>query len=303
MTTRSKRASCDLLISLPPNKRKNTNINDDIIVRLHVKKPSGGLDSSLVSFNKTISFPNKDQEFVHVNLANNLIESNADLSTLFVIGSDFSDASELRRMELYTNFMMEVERILQCNSNIFVSHNDWVNFFNGIFTHILTNKLKDCSSYYQGSEEVVGFRSKKIRKSDNAPLISFFNEQKTSAEQDVKEIMKILNMVLKDSTKYGFFSAASSAEMINDDFSCFEDYSKLYKASTAFKEFDTFVKNTLAYSDPGTNMLVNLNQLMGATQPEAVLMILHNKIDSNNLAVLTAMVRTCFNTHQPLALI
>ncbi len=234
-------------------------------------------------FHKTIAFPDHDQEFVMLESTNRGRSVNTDLLPLCSIGFKFSDSMESGRKDLYCQFMNEIQKLLQNNSNTFISYNDWIACFNDIYSHILTSKLKNNSIYMRGTEEVIGFRSKKFRKSDNTAIIMFYNLQKENAERDVREIMKILNMVLNDSRKLSYSGELNSKSVVSDNLTCFEDYSAVYKNSSEFCKLDSLVKGIYnSNSESNTHSLINLNHLLGATESDAIIMTLQKSSNSDD---------------------
>lgn len=259
--------------SLKSNAKKTTNnfgtqeLELDFENRLEV-----ALDNSVVSFHKTITFVScDDKSFVLLDSqSRNSRANNEELSEFSNIGKDYNDERELGRKQLYSRFMVEVKKMLLKKQNVLVTYENWAHCFNVVFSHILESKLQKCSSYSYGGVSVVGFRGKQVKKKDNPALVSFFNAQKDNAEKDVKEIMKIINMVLRDCCMLQSRHASD-----NDILVCGEDYSSVYRERNAVHcEFQSFVEDSI---DSGcTTSLINLNALLEASQPEAILMAITN---------------------------
>lgn len=247
------------------------------------------------TFHKTIAIPNNIHDFASIKSCDVLLIEQQELSRLCSIGTTFGDELELGRMKLYCHLMTEIQRLLQANSDLFITYLHWVECFNNIYSHMLAAKLKGCSSYYHGPSELLGFRSKKFRKADNTAIITFYNLQKSNAEKDVREFMKILNMVLKDSIKIGCVGANYITTTTSNNLICFEDYSSVYKSSEAYFKFNQLVK-VAQNTEGSTTTLTNLNNLLGTTEPEVILMVLQNPClteQNNDLMVMQYYMFIC----------
>jgi hypothetical protein len=137
---------------------------------------------------------------------------------------------------------------------------------------IFPGKLQNCSSYSYGNNEVVAFRAKKVKKANNPVLVTFLKTQKTNAETDVREIMKILNFVLRDSS-----CLRSSISTASENLVCKEDYSSVYRVNCPVQnDFRLFIAEQQNSLTENSTSILNLNELLDATEPEAILVSITN---------------------------
>jgi hypothetical protein len=223
------------------------------------------VDSSAISFHKTITFASGDQSFAFLNEEHraDIVRNNVKLNDFMQIAMDYNDERETSRKKLYMGFMFKVTELLQSHSNILITYEDWSNCFNVIFTHILDSKIKNNSSYSEGTTKVTEFRGTQVKNQDKPALVSFFKLQKLNAESDVREIMKVLNFVLRD---------CSLRSSVGTNLVCKEDYSSLYCQSCPIaSDFRQFIAEQETGVSENSMAILNLNELLAATEPEAIL--------------------------------
>ncbi len=197
---------------------------------------------------------------------------NAKLVPLCLIAINYGQETENRRKLLYRDFMNEIKRLLENNLTV-ITYEDWSRCFNAIFTNILIGKLKQCSSYNIGTEIIVGFRSRHAyRKNDTLPLTNFYNATKKVATADVKDIMKMLHMVLQDSCCLKCDSPVNTPQLLV----CREDYSSLYLQSSLEEHFHQFVTKNIPFNINNTGVATVVNEsfhhLLASTATEAILL-------------------------------
>jgi hypothetical protein len=238
---------------------------DDIDVQI-----STAVDNSEVSFHKTITFAPSDNSLSFLNLenSNRFIRNNVHLAAFASIATDYNDERENARRALYFRFMSKVDLLLASRENILITYEDWSDCFNYIFTHILDGKMVNCSSYSRGSAPIADFRGSQVKKADNHVVLRLFKKQKLQAEQDVREIMNILNLVLRDCN----FKSTIASD--NNELACTEDYSSTYRLSCPVnKHFRAFISDVQNNPDNNEMVILNLNALLDATEPEAILVV------------------------------
>jgi hypothetical protein len=197
---------------------------------------------------------------------------NVNLVEISHIAIEYGQNTENRRKQLYKDFMFEIKKMLS-NEHYLVTYEDWSRCFNAIFTNILVGKLQQCSSYKRGKESLVGFRGRVLNsKSDTLALTTFYNETKKAATHDVKDIMKILHLVLKDSCQVD----PNDVDVLQ--LKCTENYSSLYLKSSLEHDFQTFVieqqlPSCSSFQGSNNNASVtSLQQMYAATAPETILL-------------------------------
>jgi hypothetical protein len=229
----------------------------------------------------TVAFTNdENHSFVALSDCNSLQHKsnsigNEQLAGLCDVALSYGATRELSRKNLYASFMGEVLRLFSlaatAENNFCITYEDWSKCFNVIFTSVLLDKLKTCSEYKRGGETIVSFREKPlVSNQDSVSLTSHYKRTKAEASADVKDIMRILNLVLRDCCGEDD-DVADSAELI-----CTVDYSSIYKSSASFEqEFCAFVNAKISGN---ANNIPSFKQLALATEPEAVLMETFNKV-------------------------
>ncbi len=198
---------------------------------------------------------------------------NVNLIAISQIAIEYGQNTENRRKQLYCDFMVEIKKMLS-NEQYLVTYEDWSRCFNAIFTNILVGKLQQCSSYVRGKESLVGFRGRVLNsKSDTLALTTFYNETKKAATYDVKDIMKILHLVLRDICHVD----PSDGDALQ--LKCTENYSSLYLKSSLEHDFHTFVIEQLPPCSSFQESINNasttkssLQQMFAATAPETILL-------------------------------
>jgi hypothetical protein len=207
------------------------------------------------------------------------------LPMLCNIAIDYGHNTEIRRKELYSKFMLEIKNMLS-NELIILTYEDWSNCFNTIFTSILIGKLQQCSSYMRNKEVVpVGFRFRtKINTADALQITNYYEAVKKTTIVDVKDIMKILHLVLRD-------SCCSEHNNITNEFQliCREDYSSLYLESSLEQNFHGYVTAQISVANSGlTTTGASFHQLLSATAPEAILLdTSHKKYQASQVTVIS----------------
>jgi hypothetical protein len=201
---------------------------------------------------------------------------NLDLVDICTIAIEYGAERELQRKKLYRDLMLKIGELLKQKVNVLITYEDWYKCFNVVFTNVLVGKLKQCSNYQRGITVLGGFRSKFMdQKKDQAVLTDFYNKTKKNASEDVKDIMKVLHLVLKD------ISTPESLEHDSLHLVCREDYSSFYTASSKEgAEFRDFVIQTISncsYNKDSNIQSQNFKQLMNVTAAETMLLDINHK--------------------------
>ncbi len=201
---------------------------------------------------------------------------NAEMVGMCDIAIRYAESLELARKQLYKSFMCEVIRLFSLaaatNDHFGITYEEWAKCFNVVFTSVLRCKLQTCSSYSRGGAPVLSFRNKvKIdHQQDTAHLAKHYKATKEAAAVDVKDIMRVLNLVLHDCCGSEDIDRVNTQGLL-----CKVDYSSLYKPSSVELEFSEFIVSKMA---DNAKHILSFGQLLLATEPEAILMETHHKL-------------------------
>jgi hypothetical protein len=220
-------------------------------------------------------------EFIALNCPSGVVGHQLD--NLCNIATTYTAERELCRKQLYNSLMLEIQVLFNrcANEQFEIKYEDWAHCFNIIFTKIIGGKLQTCSRYTRGATVVTQFRnnSNSSHQQDIAPLTTYMKVIKQEAATDEKEIMKILNMVIKDCcTASNNLTSNNCLELV-----CREDYSSIYQQSTVEENFQQYLCEKM---NSNSSYGFSFQQLMLATEPHAILMsTISNVYNADKLTV------------------